>query len=247
MKKILKPTILPIFTLCASALGLLLRIWLMGTGIDKKGLLIQHHPAGVAVFILTALVMAVLFLCTHKLGAIGRYTSLFPNNKLESVGSLIAALGILYVNARDLTLRRDSITTMCLVLGILAAVSLVVVALLRFRKRRPACYFHGIVTLYLMAHLVSQYRLWSAEPQLQLYFFPLLASVFLMLATYHLAVLNTRKDSRTWYLLCNQSALFFCLISVFSENVLFYLTMSVWMFCTMCSVEPNAPEKAKGA
>ena len=63
MKKLMKPAFLPIFTLAAGVLGLALRAWLFFGGTDQKGLLVSSHPANALIFILTALVLAVLFIC----------------------------------------------------------------------------------------------------------------------------------------------------------------------------------------
>jgi hypothetical protein len=236
LDKYLKPSILPVFTLCAGALGLLLRAWLALAATDDKGLLVTTHPAHILVFVLMAIVMAVLFLCIRTLSAVKRYTDLFPNPVLSGIGCLVAAVGILWVNIRDLLLRWDPVTYACLVLGLLAVACLIVIAVSRFKKRRPSCYFHVVVCVYLMVHLVSQYRLWSAEPQLQVYFFPLMASVFLMLTTYHRAVLDACKGSRRWFVFFNQGALFCCCLSVWSESWLFYLAMGFWIYTNLCSL-----------
>ena len=67
MKKIFKPTWLPLFTLLAGAAGFGLRLWLFQSGIDHKGLLMADHPAGDLTFILTGIVLAVLALCVRTL------------------------------------------------------------------------------------------------------------------------------------------------------------------------------------
>lgn len=237
MNQPIKPSILPVFTLATGALGLLLRAWLMLSATDEKGLLVTTHPAHILVFVLTALVIAVLFLCVRPLGALSRYQELFPNTVLAGAGCIASAIGMVWVSVRDRMLRNDTVTTVCLVLGILAALCLVLIGICRFRQRRPGWYLHCIITVYLMLHLVSQYRLWSSEPQLQVYFFPLLASVFLMLTAYYSAVLDARKSSRRWFVFCNQGALFCCCLSVWSDSWLFYLTMGFWMFTGLCSLE----------
>ena len=237
MNKIAKPSILPVFTLCAGILGLALRVWLFFTGIDEKDLLVTSHPANALTFILTALVLAALFVCIRPLDAVDRYQQLFPGTVFPAIGCIAAAVGIVWVNFRDLRLRTDSITIISLVLGVLAVISLLVLAYCRFKRIRPAPYFHMLVTVYLMFHLISQYRLWSAEPQLQVYFFPLLASVFLMLTGYHSAVLDARKSGRRWYVFCNQGALFCCCLSLWGDSWLFYLTMGLWMLTSLCSLD----------
>lgn len=242
MNKFIKPSILPVFTLICGVLGLALRAWLVLSATDEKGLLVVTHPAHALVFILTALVMLVLFLAIRPLKAFSHYPALFPNTACAGIGCILAAFGILWVSFRDLQLRTDGVTKACMVLGVAAAISLIVISVYRFRGRRPSCYFHALVTVYLMLHLVSQYRLWSAEPQLVVYFFPLLASVFLMLTAYHSAVLDACKGSRRWFVLCNQGALFCCCLSAWSESWLFYLSMGFWMYTGLCDLNTEPGE-----
>lgn len=246
MNKYLKPSYLPSVTLLSGALGLVLRGWLVLAGTDEKGLLVTTHPAHILVFVLTALVLATIFLCVRPLGAIKRYQDLFPSGVLPGTGCIMAALGVLWVSLREFKLRNDSVTTVCLSLAVLAAICLVLIAIFRFRQQRPPFWFHVGTTLFFMVHLISQYRLWSPEPQLQVYFFPLLSSVFLMLTAYYSAVLDAKKTSRRWFVFCNQSALFFCFVSLWSDSWLFYLTMGFWMFTGLCSLQvteaPSAEE-----
>ena len=237
MKKLFKPTILPSFTLITGVIGLALRAWLFFFGIDQKGLLVASHPANALTFLLTALVLVVLFLCVRPLNAVDRYQKLFPASVFPALGCVAAAGGIAWVNFRDLNMRSDTITMLSLFLGILAIISLLFLAYFRIKRIRPVCYFHVLVTVYLMFHLISQYRLWSSEPQLQVYFFPLLASVFLMLSAYHSAVLDARKSGRRWYVFFNQSALFCCYLSMWGDSWPFYLTMGFWMLSSLCSLD----------
>ena len=110
----------------------------------------------------------------------------------------------------------------------------------RFFKKQIHC---ALVTVYLMFHLVSQYRLWSSESQLLIYFFPLMASIFLMLSAYHSAVLDLRKESRSGFVFFSQAALFFCMISIYSQSWLFYTTMSLWLATGLCSLQEEAPRE----
>lgn len=243
MKKILKPTLLPWFTLIAGILGFGLRLWLFLGGKDDKGLLIAHHPAGILCFVLTAITLAVIGLCSWQLQSLSNYKKLFPARPLAGIGCIAATLGILYVNIRDLLTKQDTITIITLVVGVLAVAALVVVGLCRFRGKRPAYWLHSALTIYCMLHLVSQYRLWSGQPQLQIYFFPLMASVFLMLTAYHHTVLDAeKKGSRRFFVFCNQAALFFCLLSLQGNSWPFYLAMTLWLATNLCSLQA-APEK----
>lgn len=237
MKKIFKPGILPLFTLIAGAVGFGLRLWLFLPGVDERGLLPASHPAGTLVFILTAIVLVVLALCVRTLSPITKYSKLFPAWLPAAIGCVAAAAGILYVDIRDLVIQPDVITIVTLVLGLVASAALLILGYCRWKGNHPSFWLQAAITVYFMLHLVSQYRLWSSESQLQVYFFPLLASVFLMLTTYHGAVLDAeKKGSRRWYVFCNQAALFFCCLSLQGSTWPFYLVMAIWLVTGLCSV-----------
>lgn len=245
MNKIFKPVWLPLFTLIAGLAGLGLRLWLFLGGTDDRGLLVAGHPAGILVFVLTAVFLVVLGLWVRPLTPVGKYQKLFPARPLAGIGCAAAAAGILYVDIRDLIARQDIITVITLVLGAVAAAALVVLGICRWKGKRPSFGLRAVVTVYFMLHLVSQYRLWSAESQLQVYFFPLMASVFLMLTAYHGAVLDAEKNgSRRFYVFTSQAALFFCFLSLHGTSWPFYLTMGLWLAFDLCSLKPyKAPEK----
>lgn len=227
---------LSLFTLLCGAIGLLLRIWLFTAGVDEKGLLVTSHPANALVFILTALVMAALFLAIRPLHSIHNYNKLFPAGSATLFGCVAAALGLILSAFRELTLRQDPVTMVTLILAAVAAVCLLLLGFFRLKGKRPHYLLRTCLTVFLMLHLISQYRLWSAEPQLQHYFFQLLASVFLMLTAYHGTLLDAKTASRRWYVFCNQAALYCCCLSLNSESWLFYLTMGIFTATTICNL-----------
>ena len=65
-------------------------------------------------------------------------------------------------------------------------------------------------------------------PQLQEYFFPLLASVFLILSAYHSTTLAAGKGHPRQLAFFSQGALFLCCLSLNSEQGLLYLGMLLW-------------------
>ena len=242
MKKIFKPTLLPLFTLIAGVIGFGLRLWLFLTGVDDKGLLPEGHIASILSFVLTAIVLAVLVLCTYKLTPLGSYSKLFPAWLPAGIGCAAAAAGILYVNIRDLIAQPDVITIVTLVLGLVASAALLILGFCRLKGKHPSFWLQAAVTVYFMLHLISQYRLWSSESQITVYFFPLLASVFMMLTAYHGAVLDADKTAnRRGYAFCNQTALFFCCLSLQGSSWPFYLAMAAWLGTNLCSMKAVKP------
>lgn len=236
-------------TLGAGALGLLLRIWLLLGGVDEKGLFSADHPASPLCFILTALVLAALALAVRPLKPVRSYSKLFPASASGMIGCFIGAAGMVITAVTEYLSQKELLALIALVLGIAAGVCLVLLGLCRKKGNRPHFLLRTALTGYLMLQLVLRYRFWSSEPQLHLYFFPLLASVFLMLAAYHNTILDAQKSSRRWFVFCNQAAVFFCFMSLPGENWLFYLTVGIYCVTNLCSVnyQPYAPKYSKEA
>lgn len=235
--KSIKVYILPLSVLAAGVVGFLLRVWLFTAGVDAKGLLAANHPAGIASFILFALVIAGLFWFIRPLHPISKYTRLFPASIVSAVGCALGAAGIVVTVFRMLATSRSFLSIACLVLGILAAAALLVLAYHRWKGLQPTFALQAVLTVFLMLYLISRYQAWSAEPQLQLYFFSFLAVVFLMLTAYHGTLLDARKSGRRWYVFCNQAAVFCCCMSLTDANWLFYLTMALWAASNLCSLQ----------
>lgn len=241
MKLSLKPHILPFFTLGAGGIGLALRVWLFAMR-DAKGLLPDGHIADVLSFVLTAAVMAVLYLCVQPLGTVSRYTRLFPASPIRAAGCVLGAAGILCAAIRAVG-NNAALGVIGLVIGICAAAALIYLAFCRLKGAHPSALLHAVPTVYLMLHAVSQVRSWSSETQLSVCFFPLLAVVFLMITAYQYAVLDFKKSSRRWFVFCNQAALFFCCLSLNSDNTLFFIGMAAWMGCDLCDLTTRAPRQ----
>lgn len=237
MKNLLKPHILPLFTLGAGGLGLALRVWLLSTGVDEKGLLLTGHPASALSFILAALVLAIVALAVRSLRPIAQYSQLFPASGINAAGCAVGAATLLYTAFNETIAGQGPLRIILLILSLAAAVALALTGVYRRKGKRPHFLLATVVTVYLMLHTVLQCRTWGTEPQLQRFFFPLMASVFLLLTGYQHTVLNICPGSRRWFVFYNQAALFFCCLSANTENKLFYLGMAVWMTSDMCSLQ----------
>ncbi len=244
MKKLLCPKILPWFTMGAGGLGLCLRVWFYA-GIDEKGLLPAKHPSLTLVFILTALVLGVLFLCARQLRPIGKYSRLFPAGIGRCVGCFAGAAGMLYGGIYYLS--GNVLGIFAFSLGLIAAGSLVYLGLLRRKGSRPPFVLHAALTVFLMLFTVCSCRIWGSESQINSYIFPLFACVCLMLTAYHKTVLDVRKGNRFWLVFFSQAALFFSCLSLVGKTRFFYLTMIVYLALDLCSVQPGKAEQPEEA
>lgn len=244
MKKF-KLSYLPWLTLAAGILGFILQVVLHLTGTDKKGLLIPGHIAGIGLYVLMALVLGGLFFTLRHLHPMSRYSKLFPASTTAFIGCVLAAAGIIIGGIKSYPQQHDKIAMVGVILALAAGICLVLIGLCRKKGRQPNYLLHCCVTVYLMLQLVSLYRHWSPEPQLLVYFFPLMAAVFLMLTAYHAACLDGGKGSRQWYVFFNLSAVFFCCVSLAGEFWLFYLSMGLWAFTNLCSLNPGKSRPAE--
>ncbi len=245
MKRFLKPGILPWFTLGCGGLGLVLRIWLY-SGVDHKGLLPVGHLGSALAYILTALVFGVLFLCVRQLNPEGEYTRLFPAGFMGAMGCVAGASGILaaavcqYVSG-------DVLSLLSVILGFAAFGCLGKIGLHRLQGSRPSVYAHMLVTVFLLFYTVGRCRGWGSEPQVQIYIFPLLACIFLMLTGYYQSALGACKNCIRQLVFCSQAAVFCCCLSLNGEHPLFYMGMILYLTLDLCGAQKEQTPETPAA
>ena len=240
MKRTFNPQQLSLITLGAGGLGLVLRMWYFASR-DAKGLLADAHFANTVSYLVFAAALAVIFLCVRNLPKEGRYTNCFRTGYLPAAGCVIGAAGILYACISE-AVAHVSISGLSLVVGIPAAICLIVIGLIRFQGGRPTIYLYAVLALYFVVHVLLQIRQWNQETQQTIIFFPLLASLFLMVCTYfhaHLAVQQEQVRSLVFF---QQASLLLCCFSINSS--LFYLAMAAWMGCDLCIPRQRRREEA---
>lgn len=248
MKKLIRPPQLPWLALGLSGLGMALRFWLFAGGIDSKGLLKSNHPAVPLVWILSIITVALLFILTRPLQGQGRYRSNFPASLSGAVGCCAAGIAIFITALGALLDKPDGLTIAANILGVLAAPCMVLVGLNRYSGKRVSFLFHTLLCLYFTAMLMSQYRHWSAAPQLQNYCFQLLSSVGLMLTAYHRATFDARFGKRRTYAFLSLCTLYFCCLSIpGGQNKFYYMAMALWLFTNLCSLKPMRQRAAQPA
>ena len=243
MKSFFKPQLLPWITLGLGGIGLALRIWLQ-SAVDEKGLLPQDHIAQILLFVLTAVLLVVLFLCARPLSPVGKYSRLFPASLFRALGCAAGAAGILIAAIGQFS-SSNVLGIATFVLGLPAAACLGYIALCRYKAIQPSYLFYAVITLFLMIYTVCRCRNWGSEPQLLEYFFQLLTSVFLMLTAYYQTVLTSQKGSRRWFVFCSQGAAFCCCVSLAGPDKIFYLLMSAWLCLDLCTLKIKRPRPAK--
>lgn len=247
MKISVKPENLKYLVLGAGGLGLTLRIALYATGIDEKGLLVTGHWAGIALWLLTALVAAGLFFLTRPIQGPQRYQDAHPVSVPAGLGALALAVVILITTIREMGTMDTRLMTVSTVLGFAAAAMMGFVTFCRLSGMKPIFLCHGVLCIYFALRMVSQYRYWSSDPQLQDYVFYLSAYVALMLAAYHQAAFDADMGKHSSLWLLSLAAVYLCCLSLKGTlDTLLLLAAGIWAFTnlTALTVKPKRKRPA---
>jgi len=241
MKRYLQPAFLPFLVLGAGGIGILLRTWLVLGGTDEKGLMKSGYPAEILLWILTVLVLAAVIYLTKDLLRAPKYSFNYPASMVGAVGAGVAALGILITSLAEVFAGGDALSTVCAVMGLICTPILALIALSRWKGCRFSVLLHSFVCIYMMLHLICQYRHWSSDPQLMTYCFQLLCLVSLVLAVFHRACFDADMGNRRLLVIFHLVAVYFGLLSLpGSSDWLYYFSVSVWMLTDLCSLKPVA-------
>ena len=204
-----KQSLFPWVSLFAGIVGFAMRSLLFSLA-SPEGLLPKNHIFDTLSYLLLAVVFVVCILAVRKMPPRSSYTALFPASAVAAVGILVSAIGFGF---SGFSLKATGILQLLLpVFAVLSAAALIVVAYCRYKGLRPSCLIHGIPVVYLILRIMACCRAWGTEPQLQLYFFHLLACLFLLLACYYRSELDVQSKDCRRYIFFSQLALFCCFL-----------------------------------
>lgn len=217
--------ILPFFTMGAGGLGLVLRLWLFSK-MDENSLLPAGHLADVGLYLLSALTLGILFLATREL----KPRRIHKQFLRVSGGSayLIGGLSLILTALLKLPTTNAKLAWLAVVATFAGGLAMFFMAALKFARKRLPYWLPAILTVVLMLNTVTQCQTWGAVPQLQIYFFPLLASIFLILTAYHKTVFAANQTGVKLLAFFSQSALYFCCLSLNADQWPLYMGMMFW-------------------
>lgn len=219
--------------LFAGVLGFCLQCWLF-SAMDSSGLLPKNHIAEILSFILLALTLGICLIGLQNVVSSDAYHQLFPPSRLAAAGTLLGGIGIACSAFAPQTV--GFLKIIVPVFGVLSGVALAIAAYCRLHGVRPNCLLHSTVAVYLIFRIMACCRNWGAEPQVQRYFFQLLACLSLLLACYYRAELDVHEKGIRQYVFFSQVALFCCCLCLPGTDRLFYLSAAVWMAADYCTL-----------
>ena len=255
--------LLPTVMAALAAFGL--HRYMTETYIDSMGLLI---PGNLPLKLLWALGIGFpgyLLIVLPTIGGEGSYEDNFPRCLLEGCLMLMAGGVLLYSAAglqeiptvlppeqtQTLTGFTTAFTDRAMaVLPWLAGLSMLVLGVYRMAGKKPLFVFSGTICLFHMLTLVRSYRLWSADPQLHAYCFPLLAMVLLLLCSFHRTCCDAGVIQRKKLLFTGMTAAV-CSAAALSARFQpgFYLASALWALGCVCDpvALPPDPEEEEEA
>lgn len=231
--------------LCAGAgiVCMLLRLLLLKTGLDEKGLVRPGHFCNILSWLITFGVIALVAVVLWQ----QRRKYLFRPNRTNTIGMLACSIGLAAAAYSLLTV--ESGTILHLFSGLLAAISVLfslIIALMRMRRLRPHVLLHLPQLIFLPIFLLLQYRVWSAEPETQRYFFSLTALVCTMLSAYQSAAVEVDMGQRKAGLFFSCCGIYLCFAAVADPGYsLLYLCMGIRLLLDTYTLMPRRPRRAQ--
>lgn len=237
MKFSVKPQLLKYLVLGAGGLGLALRILLYATGTDEKGLLATGHWAGIGTWLITGLAAVGIFLFTRSIDGPKAYRDSYPVSAASGLGAFAAAAGVLIASFSEMGSSSAPVQKAVWIFGFVSAAAFAAVGLCRLMGAMPHFLLHAAVCIYFALRMVSQYQLWSSDPQLMDYCFYLTAYVALMLTAYHHAAFAADMGSHRKLWRVSLAAVYLCCLSLKgSHDTLLMLTCGIWAFTNLTAL-----------
>ena len=235
---------IPVLSGLCAGLGLvclLLRQWLLSTGLDEKGLLLPGQPAATLVWVMTASVCALLvwvFFTWQK-----HTTCLFPGTALSAVATLFLILGYTLVIWQQLLRPMSLLALVTCVFGAVSVLCMALVAWGQFRGQRmhPLLYCSNV--FFQLVFLLLQYPLWSREAQPQEHLFQTVACAGMLITVFCRAELAAGKISGRNYTVFSRGTLFFSVAAVAHCNQpLLYLCFALYILLDGCHLHYKQPK-----
>ena len=238
MKQFPKTEVYSLFSILAGLIGMAMQTWLLST-VDSKGLLVHGHFSAAISFLLLAAVVVLNALYLKKVKTDLTYDQMFPQSIVSAAGTFLAAAG--FAITAIMPGSAGLLGLLVRVFGIISAVGLVFAGYCRFQGKQPNCLAYAAVAMFLIFRTLVLCQGWSAEVQIERYFFPLLACLSLLMAAYFRASLVLESKDCKRYLFFRQFALFCCMLSFVGGDSIFYLAGIMWIATDYCI--PALPEK----
>ena len=226
MKTLLKSKNIPVLVLILGGVGCALRWLLYATAVDEKNLIPLGHPLAIALWLVAAAALVLTVMAVKGMNEEELQEN--PLGNLGFLGCISLAVGMALTVMADgfslsgLEMIRD-------VLGLLGAAAMVVAAVQKKQGHPTFFLLSAVVCVFFAVHMVSCYRGWSSNPQLQDYVFTLFSCISLMLFAYQHAACAADCGSPRLLLAFGLLSVFSCLVCLSgTADTLLYAAGGIW-------------------
>lgn len=231
MKQLTKPSVSAAVFAFGGIAAMLLRFWLLNSGADDRGLLVTGHLGYILSYVLCFALPISLGVLLGK----GKRAVHFPPTVLTAIGAFVLAIGLGIAAWKLLSSTALVMHTATGIFGIAGALCALVAGIYALRGFRTHHLFFCPGALFFACFLFCRYQQWSAEPELQLYVFQLLAAVLSMISLYQRSALGSGIGSGKQYLLWSRSGVLLCLAAVPGSQIpLLWIAMAVFFALDGC-------------
>lgn len=222
-------------------LGLVLGRLLYALALDDKGLLVRGHLLSILLCLLIPLSLAAVLLVLP--GRKEEPRADFAPGPWAVLGQGGAAVAILAAVLTGDAVALGGLGTLWRLLGLLAAMGLLVAAWRQYRGKAPGFAGYLALCLFLLSHLVAHYRQWCADPQILDYLFELLGMGLWMLFAYYCACARVGLDKPRLRLATGLLAVTMCLTALGTRADI-WLCLGGAIFGGACLYSPAHGEEA---
>jgi hypothetical protein len=233
----LKKIYLPLLA-ALSLLGGGARLWNMKSAIDSQGLFVEGHPS---TYLLAGLslvaVLLLLLLSARSPGRSGEGSVLYGNSPVSIAAGVLLLLGVLLEFVEALVSGPGLSAPILCLLGIVAGICLLVVAVGRKQGKSFHPCFDLLPVLYLLIRLILNFKSWSTDPIILDYCFLLFALIFSLLGFYHSAGFCFHQGKPRKALFYASAGIYFSLMAAVDGIVdgsiataAIYLSLLLWLW-----------------
>ena len=238
-----KPTNLSVVAIVLGCCALVLRRLLYGVAVDARNLLAVNHPLEIILWILTAGTALWVAVSVWPLDGSAKYEDNFRPSLTAAVGHYVAAAGIVLTVllpwgtvGRLVLLRR--------VLGVAAAVGLILAGRCRKAGKCPPFLAHLAVCAFFVVHMLGNYGTWCSNPQLQDYWLDLTSSAMMALFAFYEAAFDIGMGRRRMQLATGLMAVYLGYGALSgSGSTILYFGCALWAATDLCTLTPKPKEK----
>lgn len=235
MKKFMRPSRLPLLSLVCGAGALGLHQLLYVAALDEKNLLTAGHPVEITLWLLTAALAAMTVCAVRPLKGGGDYAANFPRSITAAAGGLAFGVCIVLTVLLQPAPMAGALGEIWRWLGLLAFLMLAWAGSRRLEGRTPSFVTHLALCTFLAAHLISHYRTWSGNPELQDYVFTLLGFVALLFYTYYHTAFDVGFNRRRLMLAAGLLSMYLLTVGMLDTPYwLLHLGGIIWVWSNFC-------------